>query len=277
MTNSIIPFQFEEATIRTVVVDDGEILFVAKDIAEALGYTWNGTQRIEHVPAEWRGVTSVVTPSGIQEMAVLYEQGVYFFLGRSDKPAALPMQKWVAGDVLPSIRKTGKYETPKAPKVSRARDPDPIILQLRRADAIISSTIRAGRLLGTEPAMARAIAVDEARRETGIDYQKLLANNSVEEAPVNPTELGKEQGWTAKQTNLKLEAAGFQYKDDTGQWLPTETGKPFCTVNPYKSPNSSHTGYRVLWFRRVLDALLRGVAEPHPATDNVIPMRGAGA
>ena len=124
MTNSIIPFQFEEATIRTVVVDDGEILFVAKDIAEALGYTWNGTQRIEHVPAEWRGVTSVVTPSGIQEMAVLYEQGVYFFLGRSDKPAALPMQKWVAGDVLPSIRKTGKYETPKAPTASRTRDPD---------------------------------------------------------------------------------------------------------------------------------------------------------
>ena len=36
MTNSIIPFQFEEATIRTVVVDDSEILFVAKDIAEAL-------------------------------------------------------------------------------------------------------------------------------------------------------------------------------------------------------------------------------------------------
>lgn len=72
-----------------------------------LGYKWNGSARIEHVPEEWRGVTSVVTPSGTQEMASLSEQGLYFFLNRSDKPAALPMQKWVAGEVLPTIRKTG--------------------------------------------------------------------------------------------------------------------------------------------------------------------------
>lgn len=39
-------------------------------------------------------------------MIVITEQGPYFFLGRSDKPKALPLQKWVAGDVLPSIRKT---------------------------------------------------------------------------------------------------------------------------------------------------------------------------
>ena len=92
----------------------GEPWFVAKDVAEALGYSWNGTQRIEHVPEEWRGVTSVVTPSGKQDMAVLSEQGLYFFLGRSDKPLALPFQKWIAGEVLPSIRKTGAYiATPK--------------------------------------------------------------------------------------------------------------------------------------------------------------------
>ncbi|MFB8829081.1 Bro-N domain-containing protein [Azotobacter sp. CWF10] len=48
-------------------------------------------------------------PSGVQDMAVLSEQGMYFFLARSDKPTALPMQKWVAGEVLPSIRKTGSY------------------------------------------------------------------------------------------------------------------------------------------------------------------------
>jgi len=88
---------------------DGDPWFVAKDVAEALGYTWNGTQRIEHVPQEWRGVTSVVTPSGTQEMACLSEQGLYFFLARSDKPAALPFQKWIAGEVIPAIRKHGLY------------------------------------------------------------------------------------------------------------------------------------------------------------------------
>ena len=44
-------------------------------------------------------------------MLTLTEQGLYFFMGRSDKPKALPFQKWVYGDVLSSIRKTGSYTT----------------------------------------------------------------------------------------------------------------------------------------------------------------------
>ncbi|QGQ71226.1 ORF6C domain-containing protein [Halomonas sp. PA16-9] len=40
---------------------------------------------------------------------MLSEQGLYFFLGRSDKPKALPFQMWLAGDVLPAIRKHGHY------------------------------------------------------------------------------------------------------------------------------------------------------------------------
>ena len=112
--SDLIPFSFENNQVRIVTTDDGEPLFVAKDVAEALGYTWNGTARIEHVPAEWRGVTSVVTPSGTQDMAFLTEQGFYFFLNRSDKPGALPMQKLVAGEILPSIRKTGRYEATNA-------------------------------------------------------------------------------------------------------------------------------------------------------------------
>jgi anti-repressor protein len=106
--NELQIFDYGSGEIRTVMID-GEPWFVAKDIAEALEYRWNGSAMISHVPEEWRGVTSVLTPSGDQDMAVLSEQGLYFFLGRSDKKAALPMQKWVAGKVLPQIRKTGSY------------------------------------------------------------------------------------------------------------------------------------------------------------------------
>ena len=102
---------FEKPEFGSVrVVDkDGDPWFVAKDVAEALGYQWKASATVGHVPEEWRGVYSVQTPSGEQEMLTLSEQGLYFFLGRSDKPAALPFQKWLAGDVLPSIRKTGSY------------------------------------------------------------------------------------------------------------------------------------------------------------------------
>jgi prophage antirepressor-like protein len=112
---NLVPFNFNGAEIRVITDDHGEPWFVAKDIAEDLGYVWAGTSTIAHIPEQWRGVRSVLTPSGMQKMAALTEQGLYFFLGRSDKPGALPMQMWVAGDVLPSIRKTGSYQRHKPP------------------------------------------------------------------------------------------------------------------------------------------------------------------
>lgn len=117
----IKPFLFEsERLVRTVEVD-ATPWFVAKDVAEALEYKWNGNSRIAHVPERWRGVTSVVTPSGIQQMAILSEQGLYFFLGRSDKPKALPFQIWLAGEVLPTIRRTGSYSPQGSVEVMRRK------------------------------------------------------------------------------------------------------------------------------------------------------------
>ncbi len=110
--SQIMPYLFEGNRVRVALDENGNPWFVAKDVALALGYEWNGSSRIAHIPEEWRGITSVVTPSGTQEMLTLSEQGLYFFLGRSDKTAALPFQKWLAGDVLPSLRKNGCYKMP---------------------------------------------------------------------------------------------------------------------------------------------------------------------
>lgn len=112
---SVIPFAFDAALVRVVRDDANEPWFCAKDVALALGYQWNGVSCITHVPEEWRRVRSVLTlRRGEQETWFLSEQGLYFFLGRSDKPKALPFQKWLAGDVLPTLRKTGNYTMPGA-------------------------------------------------------------------------------------------------------------------------------------------------------------------
>jgi hypothetical protein len=91
-------------------------LWVVKDVAEALGYpetTLTNLNRLTaHVPKEWKGRYPIPTPSGTQQMVTFTEQGLYFFLGRSDKPAALPLQMMVAGKILPAIRKTGSYAVP---------------------------------------------------------------------------------------------------------------------------------------------------------------------
>ena len=111
--------------VRVFEDSNSELWFVAKDIATALDYTWSGS-RISHVPDEWKGMTTVVTPGGKQELVMLSEQGLYFFLARSDKPKALPFQKWLAGEVLPAIRKHGMYATPQTLENMLA-DPDTAI------------------------------------------------------------------------------------------------------------------------------------------------------
>jgi prophage antirepressor-like protein len=109
MANQILPFSFGNFQVRVVEVGN-EPLFVARDVMLALGYdVSNVPDRIKHIPDEWKGRAPIATPGGVQEMTVLTEQGLYFFVARSDKQAALPFQKWVSGEVVPSIRKTGSY------------------------------------------------------------------------------------------------------------------------------------------------------------------------
>ena len=108
--NELQVFKFEGNREVRTLERNGEPWWGAKDVAEALGYASNNiTQIISHVPNEWKGSNRIATPSGSQEMQCLSEQGLYFFLGRSDKDTALPFQKWIAGEVIPSIRKTGAY------------------------------------------------------------------------------------------------------------------------------------------------------------------------
>jgi len=85
--NDLQVFNYKNANIRTVQ-KDGETWFVAKDIAEALGYTWQANL-VSHIPEEWKGSNPINTPGGLQNLLCLSEQGLYFFLGRSDKPEAL--------------------------------------------------------------------------------------------------------------------------------------------------------------------------------------------
>jgi len=116
MSNELINFEFESSSVGIRVVEiDGEPWFVAKDVMLALEFAETSLdsvpQKIAHVPDEWKGRHPIPTPGGLQEILILSEQGLYFFVLRSDKPKALPFQKWLAGEVLPSLRKWGYYGT----------------------------------------------------------------------------------------------------------------------------------------------------------------------
>lgn len=108
----------EFGNIRTVTID-GEPWFVGKDIAEALGYSNSRDALAKRVDAEDKGVANCDTPSGIQNMTIINESGLYSLILSSKLPNAKKFKRWVTSEVLPAIRKTGHYEAPGyAPKAT---------------------------------------------------------------------------------------------------------------------------------------------------------------
>lgn len=103
----MVPFQFDSMTVRTVMGDDGEPLFVAKDVADALGYQRSRDAIAQHCKGAVK--RRLPTASGEQDVTLIPERDVYRLVMRSKLPAAERFEEWVVGEVLPSIRKTGSY------------------------------------------------------------------------------------------------------------------------------------------------------------------------
>lgn len=108
--NELQIFNNEEfGTVRTVTIDN-EPWFVGKDVAEALGYKNTRQALATNVMDEDKGVHSVDTPSGIQQMTIINESGLYALIFGSKLESAKRFKHWVTSEVLPSIRKTGSYD-----------------------------------------------------------------------------------------------------------------------------------------------------------------------
>ena len=195
MNNSIQLYSNEEFSVRTTKDEDGTVWFVARDIAEALGYSLDGgmSRIFGHVPEQWKGGKRIATVErGMQEMLCLTEQGVYFFLGRSDKPKALPYQMWIAGDVVPSIMHTGGYLTSSQQQVSLKEN-----IEVTRAILEIKH-IEGNQLV---------LALDKIyQRYTG--FSMLEATGTQLEAPtqhqlLTPTDIGKHFGVSARREDWR--------------------------------------------------------------------------
>lgn len=109
-TNEIMPFGFDGALVRAVKINN-DPWFVASDVSSILGYR-DAFNAVRHLDDDERGTRNVSTPSGIQEMTIISESGLYSLIFTSRKPEAKAFRKWVTSEVLPSIRKTGSYALP---------------------------------------------------------------------------------------------------------------------------------------------------------------------
>ena len=105
----VMLFENEEfGQVRTVMID-GEPYFVGKDVAEILGYAEPRSAISKKVDDEDRGVAKMETPSGMQEMTIINESGLYSLILSSKLESAKKFKRWVTSEVLPTIRKQGYY------------------------------------------------------------------------------------------------------------------------------------------------------------------------
>jgi prophage antirepressor-like protein len=113
--DQLTPFSYEDHVIRMVLIDDSP-WFVAKDVCDVLDIK-QPTRAVEPFPESEKGVNTIHTPGGKQEMLTVNEPGLYRLIFQSRKPEAEKFKAWVFTDVLPRIRRTGKY-TPDKPEAA---------------------------------------------------------------------------------------------------------------------------------------------------------------
>lgn len=107
---TITPFDYRDQPVRVVTIN-GEPWFMAADIAGVLDLG-NMHSSLSSLDDDERGLHSMETPGGAQDVAIVSEAGMYSLILRSRKPEAKLFKRWITHQVLPAIRKTGAYGVP---------------------------------------------------------------------------------------------------------------------------------------------------------------------
>lgn len=107
MSDKLDIFQYGEQQVRTVVIA-GEPWFVLADLCRVLDIA-NPRNVASRLDEDEKGVHRVDTLGGSQSVTVVNESGMYQVVLRSDKPEAKQFRWWLTHDVLPTLRKTGRY------------------------------------------------------------------------------------------------------------------------------------------------------------------------
>ncbi|MCL2328941.1 MAG: hypothetical protein FWC39_10595 [Bacteroidetes bacterium] len=105
----VFNFNPSNQQIRVKMINE-DAFFVAKDVCSILGIKYHRDAVARLDDDEKRASVSLDTPYGNQHFTMVNESGLYALIFQSSKPEAKTFRKWVTSEVLPAIRKHGKYE-----------------------------------------------------------------------------------------------------------------------------------------------------------------------
>lgn len=203
MSDKIKIFENPEFGQVRVFVENGEPLFVAKDVAVVLGYSNAAEAIATHCKSGDIEKRYVAHENGIggTNLQVLRESNVYRLIMRSNLPNAGVFQDWVVEEVLPSIRKTGQYSLQK-------RVPQTFAEALRA----YADEVERNEMLKLENTQQKQI-IGELQPKA-VYYDEILKSKDC----LTITQIAKDYGMSGHQLNQFLSEQKIQYKQSK-QWL----------------------------------------------------------
>jgi len=157
--NDPIPqtFQFDNSPVR-LTDRDGQVWFNANDVCAVLEIV-NSKHAISRLDDDEKSEVAITDSMGRQQTVnIISESGLYALVLTSRKAQAKRFKKWVTGEVLPQIRKTGSYIPPQTPKIE----------DKKRQKQLSSPNYR----LASELAAMAAQAVFEAVNQPNTDWMR---------------------------------------------------------------------------------------------------------
>ena len=212
MNNELQIFNNSDFGNIRVVENSGEPWFVGKDIATILGYAKPENAIANHVDGEDKTSTLIQgSGSNYKSKAILInESGLYSLIMSSKLPQAKAFKRWVTSEVLPAIRKTGSYKTPK-----HSSDRDKAMLKNAQArSAKLWLEIAKNTGIQTYKDVCNAYAAKELAGEDVLPLPK------VQEKSYSATDIGKMLGVSksrigalANKNNMKCDEYGSWFHD----------------------------------------------------------------
>lgn len=236
--NNLQIFNSEQFGRMRVIIADDKPMFLANDVAQALGYKIPK----DAISSHCKGGVILPTPTegGIQRVKYIPESDVYRLVMRSKLPQAEQFQDWVCEEVLPAIRKHGVYLTDQ--KIKEAiTDPDTII---EIATQLKEERAARQRLAEQNELHKQQLQIAAPKVQY---YNEVLMSSSTYTA----NQVAKELGMSAITLNRKLRERGVQYLQN-GQWLlySKYQGKGYTKTHthPYvRSDGSMGTAMQTVW------------------------------
>jgi prophage antirepressor-like protein len=258
MTNqNVTVFNFDgKFDVRAIANDD--MWFVLKDVLEAMETSTTTTASISSIEQGLgKGFVNDIplqTVGGVQNVTIIHEAAATYLVSRSNTEQGRRLNRWIHTEVLPSIRKTGSYNTSSFSRRQDALD----------AAKFVPPFMDAAKAFGFEGNQAILSANKAIVAALGVDMLELMGQKALiapdQQSLLTVTEIEKRLGWTRYDGNKKLTALGLQTEQrDHNRKLKyelTDDGKKYGTYLDTGKQHVNGTPIRqIKWRESVLEVL----------------------